>query len=397
MTLRPELYLSPSFIRLPQGVHDLLPDRASALQRQGAAIASVFGQYGYERVETPSIELAEVIERGLGRAVKDSLFRMIDPSTGEIVVLRPDFTAQVARMVVARMAERQRPLRLFYQGRVLRALDPLGRGLKSRDAFQAGAELIGAPERWADLEVLEIGARALAHLESPLTIDLGHAGVIDALSPEGVDQDALHAALAFKDAGRVREIAPALEPLIDLYGELEALPRAKAIVGRGNPRVEAALDQIERVGRELKARVPRITISFDLGEERGLGYYTGLFFHGYVDGAPDAVLLGGRYDSLLERYGRAEPAVGLAIDTGALAAIPENARGPSGVVFAEIDLEKPVFLEAAAERRQKGERAVLVQHRDAAAYARANGYRRIVQQKDSGEVIEDDVRYHADR
>jgi ATP phosphoribosyltransferase regulatory subunit len=383
-------------LRLPLGVCDHLPERARALDAHQRSIARAFELAGYDRVETPEFELLEVLERGLGDAIKSSLFRMVDPSTGEIVVLRPDFTAQVARMVVARLSERPRPLRLFYQGRVLRAADALGFGLKARDVHQAGAELIGEVAPWADVEILILATRALSHAGRHLTIDLGHAAIIESLAPRVEDGTEIRQALASKDAARIRRIAPPLEPLLDLYGGAETLTRARAALAGSPPRVLAAIDELERVAQELASLAPDLTVSFDLGEERGLGYYTGLFFHGYLPGASDAILVGGRYDGLLSKYGRGEAAVGLGIDVDALTSALPSPPQRSGYVFAERDMRSPAFARAAEEKRSAGERAVLVAAEHADAYARANGYRVIVEMTDSS-PIERAVRDGAER
>jgi ATP phosphoribosyltransferase regulatory subunit len=55
-------------------------------------------------------------------------------------------------------------------------------------------------------------------------------------------------------------------------------------------------------------------VAVDLGEARGLGYYTGLTFAGYAPGAGAAVAAGGRYDELLGRFGRPGPAIGFGVD-----------------------------------------------------------------------------------
>ncbi|HEX7624532.1 MAG TPA: ATP phosphoribosyltransferase regulatory subunit, partial [Anaeromyxobacteraceae bacterium] len=55
-------------------------------------------------------------------------------------------------------------------------------------------------------------------------------------------------------------------------------------------------------------------VAVDLGEVRGLGYYTGITFAGYAPGAGSAVATGGRYDGLLARFGRPDPAIGFAVD-----------------------------------------------------------------------------------
>jgi ATP phosphoribosyltransferase regulatory subunit len=378
-------------VRVPQGVRDRSPEHARLLEDHVQAIARTFELSGYDLVETPPFELSEVIERGLGDAAKKAVFRAVDPVTGEVLALRPDFTAQVARIVVARMSERPRPLRLRYQGRVLRAIDPHGRGLKSRDVYQAGIELYGIAGPWADLEVLAAGVRAVSNVDREVVIDLGHAGIVDALLPEGADVAEIFAALAQKDAGRLSAIAPAVAPLVDLYGPPETLARARSVLASAPAGVLRALDELEAFARAAAAALPSVTISIDLGEQRGLGYYTGTFFHGYVARAPDAVLLGGRYDELLARYGRAEPAVGLAIDVDLLARGSIARAKRNGVVFAERDPASPIFQRELEARRAAGEQAAIVPAERAAAYAEANGYRAVVEISRDGAQVEREV------
>lgn len=377
-------------VRLPLGVSDHPPERTLSLKRHNEAIATTVELHGYEAIDTPTFELLDVLESGLGERARRTLFRMVDPATGEVVVLRPDFTAQVARMVVARMPERPRPLRLFYQGRILRAADPLGRGLRSRDVFQAGAELIGTREPWADLEILSLGARCLEHLANPLTLDLGHGAIVGSMMPERVELDAIHRALASKDGEALRGLAPVLEPLIDLYGGPEVLARARASLKGAPSSVHQSIDELERVSTELSREFPSIRVTFDLGEQRGLGYYTGLFFHGYVSGAADAVLMGGRYDALLEKYGRAEPAVGFAIDVDALGPAPSS-MGRRGFVLADHGVDRSVLVREAERRRRQGERAVLVSAATASEYARSNGYRAVLERMEDGTFEENAI------
>ena len=64
-------------------------------------------------------------------------------------------------------------------------------------------------------------------------------------------------------------------------------------------------------------------VVYDFGEVRGLDYYTGIHFEAFVAGAGSAVGAGGRYDTLMARFGRPLPAVGLALDLDAIAeAVP---------------------------------------------------------------------------
>lgn len=309
-----------SRVRLPQGVSDLPPGRAQVLADLLSQIGQTFHRAGYERVFTPLFELESVLARGLGASVQKAAFRFVDPASGEVVVLRPDFTAQIARLVAARLDGAPRPLRLAYQGRVARAFDSFGRGMKTRDLFQAGIERIGEHGLTADLEVLGLAvetARAVGHT---MTLELGHAAIVDAfLPPNDPESPAVQAALDRKDPEAVRALCPALLPLLKLYGDHTTLDRGRAELASAPPSVHDALAELTRLTDALLAAYPDASLVFDLGAQRTHGYYTGFFFQGFVEGAPDAVLRGGRYDRLLGRFGKAEPAVGLGVDAGALA------------------------------------------------------------------------------
>ncbi len=372
-------------VRLPEGVVDHPPRTAHALRTHQDALAYVFDLYGYQQVLTPMVELLETLEVGLGDSARRSAFRLVDPSTGEVSVLRPDFTAQVARMVAARMGSAPRPLRIAYQGVIARASDPLGRGMSARELFQSGIELIGARGPEADLEVLSIGAECFRAVGRRVTIDLGHSAIAEALLDGTADPIEIGRALASKDAARVRALAPRLEVLVDLYGDARIFPRARRLLAGAPKAVAAALDELEALAASLANAHPEVSLTFDLGERRSLDYYTGPFFAGYVEGASDAVMSGGRYDGLLRRFGRDEPAVGLAIDVGALIGSTAEAPRRRGVVV------PPELADEAARRRRRGERAVVIPAVEARAYAEAHGFRAILVKDATGKAIEDPI------
>ncbi|MEQ8274597.1 MAG: ATP phosphoribosyltransferase regulatory subunit [Deltaproteobacteria bacterium] len=362
-------------VRLPDGVVDHPPARAGALARRLRTIDDVLDRAGYARVFTPTFELLDVLEPGLGEIAKRAVFRVVDPASGEVVVLRPDFTAQVARMVSARLAERCRPLRLSYSGRVARARDPRGRDLFARDLFQTGVELIGADAAWADVEILTLALEVFEQLECEVTIAIGHAAFVDGLLDPKHDVRRVRDALAEKDRAAVERLAPEVRPLLDLYGDRSILHEARRVLN--GPDVLAALDRLDALADAVERVAPNARLTFDLGEQRSLGYYTGPFFHGYVQGAPDAVLAGGRYDRLLGRFGAEEPATGFAIDVGAL---PDGAEdeAPRGVVVADDDPLDPTVVKLLETLRDTEGRAVVVATDGAYRYAEDHGFRAVV-------------------
>src|SRR5262245_24055290 len=131
----------------------------------------VFDAWGYARIITPMFECADVLERGLGAGARAAAIRFVEPGTGEVVALRPDITPQIARVVATRMTEIPGPIRLCYEGAVMRLAGELGQ----REVLQAGIELVDAGEPNGDAEVLAVAAAALSRLGMPdVRLDVGH-------------------------------------------------------------------------------------------------------------------------------------------------------------------------------------------------------------------------------
>ncbi len=352
--------------RLPPGVRDYLPVAAARRRGLAATAAAEIERWGYRGIITPLYEYADVLARGTGAAAQ--AMRFVEPASGEVVALRPDLTPQVARLVATRLHDEPGPLRLYYQGSVVR-LDG-GR----REIFQIGVELIDAPQPGGDLEVVALAEASLRALGiADYTVDLGHAAIaraaLDSLGLDDAAMASLHVALMRKDGAAVAALATLarvsderktlLRALPSLYGGPEVLARARTLVD--DPAARAAVDELEQLCTRLGALGAPARLSIDLGEVRGFDYYTGTRLALYAEGAGGALASGGRYDGLVARYGRPARAAGFALDVDRAAELLK-ARGvpaprqPGGVLVAG----EPVAAARAAETlRQQGERVVL--------------------------------------
>lgn len=311
-------------LSLPTGLRDLLPDHSAHLAELSGRLQAVFTGFGYRRLFLPTLERLEVVERGLSRDALADVMKFVEPGSGEVVAIRPDITPQIARLYAARPDALPDPARLCYDGPVLRARE--ARAGRPREVYQAGVELLGAGGPKADAEALVVLARALERVGlAGAVVEVGHARfAAAALEAAGVPKRALGeawAALARKDGGALAALArrargeararQALPELAALYGD-EALARARAFA-RQVPACAPALAEVEAALRLARRKgLGRVVV--DLGEARGLGYYTGITFAGFAPGAGAAVANGGRYDGLLERFGRPGPAIGFAVD-----------------------------------------------------------------------------------
>ncbi len=324
-------------LSLPSGLRDLLPDHSAHLAELSGRLQEVFSSFGYRRLFLPTLERLEVIERGLPASALANALKFVEPGSGEVVVIRPDITPQIARLYAARPDALPAPARLCYDGPVLRAREV--RAGMPREIYQAGVELLGAGGPEADAEALVLLSRALERVGlAGARVEVGHArfagSIVEAARLPEEAREAAWAALARKDEGALgllarrgrgsAEAREALPALAGLYGD-GALSRARALANVA-PGAAEALGEVEAALRIARRRGPK-DVAVDLGEARGLGYYTGLTFAGYAPGAGSRVAAGGRYDGLLARFGRPDPAIGFAIDLEFATQALERAAG----------------------------------------------------------------------
>jgi ATP phosphoribosyltransferase regulatory subunit len=318
---------SPIVGTTPVGVRDYTPQMAADFFRLQSALTGSFQSNGYQRVLTPAFELAHVFERGLGPSEASRLLRFVDPQNGEVLALRSDITPQIARLMAGPMAHVETPARLCYFGRVFRLREH--QEFQRRELAQAGVELIGPSDATADAEVIRVCADALSAADvGDYCISLGHMGVfhaaIEGLGLTDLQADEVRARLMKKDRGGVEKLGAKLgiqesrlsllASLCVLYGAPDKVMTQVQSYERDVPGLASVLARIQAVLDGLSAHECRDKMIIDLGEMLGFGYYTGFVFHVYIPGNGQAVASGGRYDTLIAKYGRDVPAAGFAID-----------------------------------------------------------------------------------
>lgn len=361
-------------------MRDLLPSEAEGQSALAASLITSFERFGYQPVSVPVFEYASVLERGLGFLESRHLLRFVEPETGEVVVLRPDLTPQIARLVATRFADVPLPARLSYQGFVLRRQHERARS--DQQILQAGIELIGDAALGGDLEILRATTAALrAAGLSDFVLDLGHGAIASSLLeplPAAMRAELLEA-LSRKDEAELTlraslhrigaQLTQALVGLLGLSGSLEVFERARRLLGE-TPAAEHVA-QLESLARAVVEEGLAPGLVVDLGETRTVPYYTGAMFQVLAEGPGQAVASGGRYDALLGNFGLAVPAAGAAIHVDhlrwALGAAP--ARTGRRVLF--VSTEPTCDARALGALRAAGLAAVPFAGVDLLGYARA--------------------------
>jgi ATP phosphoribosyltransferase regulatory subunit len=310
-------------LRTPKGMGDLLPPEAEARRALTRVVLRTFERWGYDLIVTPLFEHAEVVERGTDALDPRDLLRFVEPESGEVAVLRPDITPQVARVIATRMAGHPPPWRLCYEGRVIRRRR--GRARSHQQITQAGFECVGLPGPEADVDniLLAHAACEAAGLQK-VRIDLSHTTIAQSLLDEL--PKALHgpvaemlarkdtAALArlVREAHMPREFGERLSALVEHYGELDVLRSAAKSLRW--PAAAAAVRNLREIVDRLEAAGLGDRLGVDLSDARGSTYYTGMSFSLLAEGPGEPIGAGGRYDRLLIRYGLDQSATGFAFD-----------------------------------------------------------------------------------
>lgn len=311
-----------SIALVPPGALDLTGEAARRRRALQRATLGVLEGAGFEELIPPTFEYEEIFLRAGGPAVRDRMIRFLDLD-GRGLALRYDFTAALARVAATALADRPTPLRLCYSGKVYRQ-EP-DHADRSREILQVGAELLGAGGLAADLELLRLTFALLraAGLRD-FQINIGHVGVLApalAALPADLRTDVRRwidrkdsASLSRALHGAPRNVA-ALGELAFVVGRHDALDAARGLVGQeGGPALTHLLALDDALTEDERGHVV-----YDLGEVRGLEYYTGIQFEIFVAGLGRAAGAGGRYDDLMGRFGRPMPAVGVSLDLDALA------------------------------------------------------------------------------
>jgi ATP phosphoribosyltransferase regulatory subunit len=315
--------LSPSGL-LPAGLQDVLPPDAAHEAATVERLMAIFAGHGYQRVKPPLVEFEESLLSGPGAAMAKRSFRLMDPVSHRMLAVRADMTLQVARIAATRLSRQARPLRLSYAGQVLRVK---GSNLRpERQVGQAGIELIGSDSAEADAEVILLAAEALGTLAvRQLSIDLNVPLLVSATAEgRGMDKAAtanLVAALDRRDAAAIGKLAgrdaPLFRALLQAAGSARAALAALAKLDLP-PVATNERERLAEVVDLLLASAPKLVLTIDPVEHRGLEYHSGVGFTLLTRGVSGELGRGGRY---LSAKGEASTGFTLYLDT-LLRAVP---------------------------------------------------------------------------
>ncbi|MEE8295727.1 MAG: histidine--tRNA ligase [Sphingomonadales bacterium] len=320
-----------------RGTQDITGDDARRFGHVIEAFYRVAGTFGFERISTPIFEFTEVFKRPLGDAsdiVSKEMYTFTDRG-GEEITLRPECTASIARAYLSEGMQQKGVVKLAAHGPMFRYERPQ-KG-RYRQFHQLDAEIIGAPDPHADVDIIALGHQVLVDLgiEKSTKLHLNTLGDTES-------RHAFRGALVdFLEAKKTKLSKDSRERLkTNPLRILDSKDPGDQMVLNGGPTLWNFLNQGSKdFYEDVKKGLDNLGIKYFENPRlvRGLDYYCHTAFEFITEelGAQGSVIGGGRYDGLIEMMGGpATPGTGWAGGIERLAMLLENAPAlPRPVVF----------------------------------------------------------------
>ncbi len=311
---------------IPEGVEDINASEFEKKELIQSKVKEVFKRFGYRQIQTPTFEYYDLFSEIESAIDTEDMYKLIDAS-GKILVLRPDVTIPIARMVATKYDTIEEYLKFMYFTPVFRSSDFRAGG--KREFLQAGIEYLGNPDPEADAEVIVTAISSLKDMGfNRIHIDMGQTdyfkGIMKEIDIEPDIKNSIRKLIENKNFADLsifldsQKIEPIHKELLSevpyLYGDFEEIVlkvKDRAI----NETMKNSADNLLKIYKIIGEYGYSKYVFADLGLINHLDYYSGMIFKGYIENFGTPVISGGRYDDLFKKFGKEVPATGFGINT----------------------------------------------------------------------------------
>lgn len=343
-------------LHTPEGVRDIYNRECETKLALQKSLSTVLHLYGYQDIQTPTFEYYDVFREEIGSTSTQELYKFFDRD-GNILALRPDITPSVARAAATLYESEDFPIRLCYAGNTF--INHTSYQGRLKENTQLGAELIGLDSVEADAEMIALvvdGLRKTGLTE--FQVSIGHADYIRSLmAAADLDESEsreIRSLITNRNYFGVEEVLDGKDVRDNIRHAFHILPELVGGPEILDQALEAAPDESARTGVNRLQEIFRLLqlygaedhVTFDLSMSGNYGYYTGVIFRAYTYGTGDAIVRGGRYDHLLEKFGKNTPSIGFAIIIDELMSALSRQKIPTDTVRRNL----LVYTEAAEEQ-----------------------------------------------
>lgn len=362
-------------LHTPEGVRDIYDNECKKKLKVLHKMHHVLSLYSYNDIETPTFEFFDIFNHDKGSASSNEMYKFFDRENNTLV-LRPDITPSIARCVAKYYDDEDLPLRLCYQGHTF--FNTHNHQGKLNEITQLGAELINDASSAADAEVIATVIDCfLASGIKEFQIEIGEVdffkGIMEEAKLDTKSANEIHSLIhnrnffglesMIKELKLPENVKKVLLSFDQLFGGCEMLSKAKTLVT--NSVSLEAISRLEKVYKALSYSGYEQYISFDFSLLSRYEYYTGIVFRGYTYGTGDAVVKGGRYNTLLKQYGKDAPAIGFAfyIDDLMMAISRQKVEvevdNSDSIILYDIHQQRPA-IQLANHLRKSGRKVELI-------------------------------------
>lgn len=288
-------------------------------------LRAIYEKYGYSRFKMSKFEEYDLYVKNKDFLISDSVITFTD-TNGKLMALKPDVTLSIIKNSKEMGGGLQK---VYYDENVYR----VSNGTHSfKELMQVGLECIGDVDDYCVCEVLKLAAESLRSISEKSVLDISHLGIISAIIGDMdlsnqcridvmkcIGQKNIHEMRnILESAGVETEKAELLASVVALYGSPSAVL----------PKLEKLLPECDLVA-ELKSITEAVDdniLRIDFSVVNDINYYNGIVFKGFVEGVPEGVLSGGRYDRLMQKMHSKKGGIGFAVYLDMLERIMDVSR-----------------------------------------------------------------------
>ena len=283
------------------------------------SLRALYKEYGYSYFKVSKFEEYDLYAHNKSFLVSNNILTFTD-TNGKLLALKPDVTLSIIKNISDKDESTHK---LCYNETVYRtSADSDG----FREIMQTGLECIGDIDTYSECEVVMLAAKSLGTIGADYILDISHMGLLEGyLAEKGIDSELQRDIIRLVESKNTYAIRELLSTagvdkdaeegicfLTSLYSPIdEALVSIRPYVC--GAQMERAYADLVNINEAMKLYGVSDKLYLDLTIVNDVNYYDGICFKGYINGIPDSVLSGGRYDKLLARLGKTSGAIGFAV------------------------------------------------------------------------------------
>ncbi len=281
------------------------------------SLRELYKKFGYSQFKVSRFEEYDLYAHNKSFLVSENILTFTD-TNGKLMALKPDVTLSIIKNI---SDEDKRTYKLYYNENVYRT-SAESHGFK--EIMQTGLECVGNVDMFAESEVVMLALKSLESISDDYILDISHMGLVEGFMDDAditdSDKSMLLGFFKSKNTAAIKKyfaegrtsLCETLCMLTEIY-----LPLGKALSVIEsclvNEKMRNAYNELKCIDEIMRAYGLDGKLYFDFSVVNDRNYYDGVIFKGFINGIPDSVLSGGRYDKLLLKMGKKCGAIGFAV------------------------------------------------------------------------------------